>query len=396
LQDWPESCLISGWRNWISLLIVYEFMTTRRLASAFLGAGLLFSVSAFCQVTATPAPLANPPTPPGFATNAPPQAFSPSIKRGLPGYPLPFPPPSIPQHQPTAAATVPPGYPAPLATPGRPATPQPVVNPVLPKPPTQPATYIAWDAESKEYNAKPGDSSAHFTFYLTNVSKEVVMVNSVHTSCGCTVAQLPEQPWHLAAGANGPINVTVNLAGKSGTIVKSVTVDTTAGIKSLLVKVNIPTQPGQQPIANGLNVDRMRNMQTALADRQAVFKNDCATCHAKPAFNTAGAPIMGAPLYAGVCANCHDSANRAALVPDLKKLNHPTGEEHWRKWIASGKVGSMMPAFSKSEGGPLNDAQIESLVKYLNATIPSVAHPAVGATKPVAGPLGTSSKPGVQ
>ena len=267
---------------------------------------------------------------------------------------------------------------------------------MLPKPPTQPPSYIAWDAESKEYNAKPGEGSAHFTFYLTNVSKEVVMVNSVHTSCGCTVAQLPEQPWHLAPGTNGPINVTVNLAGKFGTIVKSVTVDTTAGIKSLLVKVNIPGGPTQQPVAGGMNVDRMRNMQLALGDRQAVFKNDCATCHAKPGFNSSGAPVFGAALYAGVCANCHDSPNRAALVPDLKKLNHPTNAEHWKKWIASGKVGSMMPAFSKAEGGPLNDAQIDSLAKYLSATIPSTVQPAVGATKPVAGPLGTSTKPSVQ
>ena len=368
-------------------------MITRSFAFAFVGLGVLLGASAFGQVTATPAPLATPPAAPGVKTNVT-QLFSPSMRRGLPGYPLPFPPPLLPQ--PTAAASsVPPGLPAPLAVPPRPIPPPASINSALPKPPSQPASYIAWDAESKEYSAKPGDSSAHFTFYLTNVSKEVVMVNSVHTSCGCTVAQLPEQPWHLAPGTNGPINVTVNLAGKFGTIVKSVTVDTTAGVKSLLVKVNIPGAPAQQPVAGGLNMDRMRNMQMALADRQAVFKNDCATCHAKPATTPTGTPVFGAALYSGVCANCHDSANRAALVPDLKKLNHPTNAEHWKKWIASGKAGSMMPAFAKAEGGPLNDAQIDSLVKYLSATIPSTAQPAIGATKPVAGPLGRT-KPRLQ
>src|SRR5256714_9806169 len=236
-------------------------MITRSFACAFFGIGFLVGASAFGQVTATPAPGANPPTPPGVATNGA-QLFSPSIKRGLPGYPLPFPPPSIPQHTPTAASSVPAGFPAPLAAPPRPAISpaRPAISaPIkssVPKPPTQPASYIAWDSESKEYSAKPGDSSAHFTFYLTNVSKEVVMVNSVHTSCGCTVAQLPEQPWHLAPGTNGPINVTVNLAGKSGTIVKSVTVDSTAGIKSLLVKVNIPAPTAQTPVAGGVDVDR--------------------------------------------------------------------------------------------------------------------------------------------
>ncbi len=124
-------------------------------------------------------------------------------------------------------------------------------------------------------------------------------------------------------------------------------------------------------------------MQLAMGDRQAVFKNDCATCHAKPALDAAGAPVYGAALYAGVCANCHDSPNRAALVPDLKHLNHPTGAQHWQQWIASGKVGSMMPAFSKNEGGPLADDQIASLVKYLTETIPSTP-PNAAILKPVA------------
>jgi hypothetical protein len=37
-----------------------------------------------------------------------------------------------------------------------------------------------------------------------------------------------------------PIEVSMNLAGKSGTVVKSVTVDSNTGIKNLLVKANIP------------------------------------------------------------------------------------------------------------------------------------------------------------
>jgi mono/diheme cytochrome c family protein len=39
-----------------------------------------------------------------------------------------------------------------------------------------------------------------------------------------------------------------------------------------------------------------------------------------------------------------------------------------------GKPGSLMPAFAKVEGGILSDEQIDSLVRYLSATIPP--HPA--------------------
>ena len=70
-----------------------------------------------------------------------------------------------------------------------------------------------------------------------------ILINSLHTSCGCTVAQLPTTPYTLAPGSNVTINVSMSLAGKSGRITKSVSVDSTAGLKPLLVTANIPTEP---------------------------------------------------------------------------------------------------------------------------------------------------------
>jgi mono/diheme cytochrome c family protein len=212
--------------------------------------------------------------------------------------------------------------------------------------------------------------SVPFTFWLTNVSSEVVSINAVRTSCGCTVAQLPEQPWRLSPGSNGPINVTMNLAGKFGTIEKGVTVDSTTGFKTLIVRAVIPQQPNAQPAIGGIDPERLKNMQMALADRQVVFKGDCAKCHAEPTVAK-----VGKPLYDAACGICHDSVHRAAMVPDLAKLNHPTNEDHWRRWTRSGRVGSMMPAFAKSEGGPLTDEQIESLVKFLMESITAKAAP---------------------
>jgi hypothetical protein len=39
--------------------------------------------------------------------------------------------------------------------------------------------------------------------------------------------------------------------------------------------------------------------------------------------------------------------------------------EYWRQWTREGLAGTLMPGFAKSEGGPLTDHQIESLVAYL-------------------------------
>ena len=314
-------------------------------------------------------------------------------------------PPPLPTVQ--KSVRPPPGYAARLMT-NRPpvvvTTPQPV-TPQVPGSPTSlplpsqppyiaiapsvtqlqalPDKHLAWDAESKEYSAKLGETNAHFTFSLTNISAQEILINSVRTSCGCTVAQMPAQPWHLGPGTNGPISVTVDLRNKFGSIVKSVTVDSSIGIKTLIVRVNVPS-PDPAAGAGSGDMDRLRNMQLTMADRQVVFRNDCAKCHAEPAHGK-----MGKELYQAACAICHDSPHRATMVPDLKALKHPTNADHWRTWTASGRVGTMMPAFAKAQGGPLTDEQITSLVQYLTQTIPSTPAATAAAS---ASPTGTQSE----
>ena len=249
-------------------------------------------------------------------------------------------------------------FPPPLSPPFSALTnrPAPVVGQLLP---------LVADADLKEYTAKPGEANAQLTFTLTNTSPAAVTINDVRTSCGCTVAKLPSQPWTLEPGTNGQIHVTVDLRGKHGQITKLVYVNGATGMKTLTVRVNIPDTPPLGP-PPGVMADRARNIQVATADRQAVFKNDCAKCHAEPA-----AGKNGEALYLAVCANCHDSEHRASMVPNLLALNHPTDREQWKTWVTHGKAGTLMPAFAKAEGGPLTDGQIASLVDYLAEHIPS-------------------------
>jgi len=218
---------------------------------------------------------------------------------------------------------------------------------------------LAADADVKEYTAKPGETNALFTFTLTNTSPADVTVNEVHTSCGCTVAKLPSQPWILTPGTNGQIHVTVDLRGKRGQVTKMVYVTGATGNKTLTVRVNIPEAPPGP-------MDRDKNREIATADRQAVFKNDCASCHAIP---TAGK--QGSALYTAACAICHESEHRASMVPDLRNLNHSTDRIYWKVWTSQGKANTLMPAFAKAEGGPLTDDQINSLAEYLAEHIPS-------------------------
>lgn len=263
----------------------------------------------------------------------------------------------------------------------------PAAAPAAVPAPAQDPNSLKWSSESIEYNAKHGEQSAPFTFTVTNVSNAEVSINSLRTSCGCTVAQLPTTPYKLLPGSNVPINVTMDMRGKSGSITKSVSVDTSAGFKSLLVKVNIPTEaPATTVAAGGESMNRAKNIQTALADRQAVFKGDCASCHVEK-----GKGKMGQELYAASCGICHDAEHRAAMVTDLKVPRTNRDLAFWQKWIMEGKPGTMMPAFAQAHGGPLTQEQIDSLSVYCYQNFPkspnvTAANPASAATSVLAPP----------
>jgi len=243
----------------------------------------------------------------------------------------------------------------------------------LPVPPLNHPQALSWDAQSRELQAKDGQQAVDFRFALTNVWTNAVTITGTRTSCGCTVAKLPETPWVIAPGQRGEISGTMNLAGKSGTVVKTVTVLSDVGSILLNVKVQIaPPEPGRQRDA-----DRQRNLAVAAADRQAVFRGECASCHVAP---TVGK--KGAELYATACGICHDAEHKATMVPDLRALKHPTDRAYWAHWVRNGKPGSLMPAFDLQQGGILDEAQMASLADHLA----SPAFNAAARTTPAAPP----------
>ena len=255
--------------------------------------------------------------------------------------------------------TFPPSPPAPVAV--RPLT----VPPPRPVTPPKEENAFAWDGLLKETTLKPGELAAHFSFSLTNTSSAEAAITSIVTSCGCTKARVPTLPWTFAPGATGTFDVDVDTRGKSGVVTKTVTVYTTAGYRYLTIRVAIPatTQMGL--------ADRARNLQVALADRQAVFRPDCAVCHAAPASGK-----EGDALFHAVCGVCHEATHRATMVPDLHALHKPQDRDYWNQWVRHGKDKTLMPAWSTEEGGPLGNEQIESLLTYLTGAFNTAPPPA--------------------
>lgn len=126
--------------------------------------------------------------------------------------------------------------------------PPPAPRPTIPPNADLPLSVIAWDALSKEVALKAGEMEAKYVFNLTNVSSTNVTIRNASASCGCTVAKLPASPWVLTPGTNGQLNVNLNVAGRSGTVIKTVTIHSDAGTKLLSVRAVVPTsQPAIPP-----------------------------------------------------------------------------------------------------------------------------------------------------
>lgn len=219
------------------------------------------------------------------------------------------------------------------------------------------AAGLEWDALEKSYSAKVGEEEAVLSFNATNRTDHPVEIRSTATSCHCTVAVPPRTPWIIAPGATESLAVTVDIRSRRGGLTKTIYVDTTEGEELLLVHVQVPPPPA---------IQREMNLMTAQADRQAVLRGDCASCHVTP---TVGK--HGAELFQTACAICHGSEHRATMVPDLAVAKVRRDSAYWEKWVREGAKDTLMPAFDRAHGGPLDDGQIKSLVEYLVAHLPS-------------------------
>jgi mono/diheme cytochrome c family protein len=231
---------------------------------------------------------------------------------------------------------------------------------------TSNSNLLAWDSVHKEVVCGPGERFARFTFSVTNVSPKDVIILGARTSCGCTVATLPSQPWILKPQASGQIQVSVDLTNKVGTVKKGVfVIISNAPLETLSVDATVSLLIPPPPVMS--EEDRIRNLQMAKANAQAIFKGDCATCHVAPARGK-----TGAALYSAMCGICHDAGLRqASMVPQLRNLKKPTSFDFWKNAIANGVTNSLMPGFALANGGPLNEAQIDSLADYLDKSIKS-------------------------
>jgi hypothetical protein len=102
---------------------------------------------------------------------------------------------------------------------------------------------LKWEEIAVELHPAAGDKEAVGHFKYQNTGSKPVRFKSVHTSCGCTAAQTQKD--EVPPGEKGEITATFKIGDRTGTQVKSVTVDTDDPVNAttvLTLKAVIPQE----------------------------------------------------------------------------------------------------------------------------------------------------------
>src|SRR5947207_8789914 len=102
---------------------------------------------------------------------------------------------------------------------------------------------LKWEQTTLELHPTAADKQAIGHFKYQNPGKTPVHFKSVHASCGCTTAQTQKD--EVPPGGTGEITATFNIGDRTGTQVKTVTVETDeqANAKTVLtLRTIIPQQ----------------------------------------------------------------------------------------------------------------------------------------------------------
>jgi len=188
-------------------------------------------------------------------------------------------------------------------------------------------------------------------FPFENVGDEPLHILSAEVSCGCTEATVVGSDV-VPAGRGGEIRVATDTTGKRGRFTKEIDITSDDPVQ----RVTTVILTGR--VIKDVSAHRGHDLQGV------IFGKRCGSCHGSPA-----AGLQGEDLYDAVCAFCHGDHGHGGGAMALKRLSYlrEVNAEGLAAAIGNGRPEDGMPGFHRHVGGPLDDAQIASLVETILA-----------------------------
>jgi mono/diheme cytochrome c family protein len=213
---------------------------------------------------------------------------------------------------------------------------------------TIPSPRLTVDARRFNFGSVDEGVDIEHTFKITNTGNAPLALYDAKSTCGCTVAKLTNK--NLQSGESSELTIVVDTSMKQSKVEKTV---------NLLS--NDPANPDLELIL-AMNVrDPHKGMKGDVGAK--IFHDEkCISCHVDQGFG-----LFGGDLYEADCAMCHGTEAKGAVGPGLLgPYSNEVYAKHVADVIAHGsKRHRSMPGFLSEAGGPLNQEQVDSIVKYL-------------------------------
>jgi len=220
-----------------------------------------------------------------------------------------------------------------------------------------PGPKIVFAEKVKDFGKILQGEIIQYEFNFTNEGDEVLEIENVQTSCGCTAATVGEKD-EYKPGESGIIRVTFNSNGKMGHVEKTVLVQSNDKINDqIILTMNFDI---------GLPTDEQKQHMTVMAG-QSIFEGACVDCHV-----TKGIGKIGKELYDADCGICHGEAkDHKPHGPIDKNTAVKYTDDELMHYIKNGSPDqpTMMPGFHKDAGGPLTTEEIMTLIAYVRSDL---------------------------
>jgi mono/diheme cytochrome c family protein len=207
-----------------------------------------------------------------------------------------------------------------------------------------PKIFVA-DSNADLGTVEQGDSLKH-SYIIQNVGNDILRIDSIKPSCGCTVASISTK--QVPPFQSAELKVTFNSSGRAfAEFEKSVVIISNASPTSKTLRFHgrivMPSKP-----------------HNVMMSTQNIFSGSCAVCHVDQ-----GRGQIGKPLYDADCAICHGAKKDGKPSHDLLTMTKDIDEKRLFEIILNGKQGTNMPGFDWEKGGPLTDQEIKTLCQYI-------------------------------
>ena len=227
---------------------------------------------------------------------------------------------------------------------------------------------LKWEQTAVELHPTFSDKQAVAHFKYENVGKTPIHFESVHASCGCTTAQTQKD--EVPPGEKGEITATFNIGGRTGTQVKTVTVQTddpdpANATTQLTLKAVIPQLLELQPmfVIWRTGEEAKAKFITAKANKEAkITKLDVVS--SVPDFTTKVDP-GSAPNEFRISVQPKDTSKPTYTTLTIKP-NSPTGAPTFNiaarvmpigpSWGSTPAVQAQLPATVRSGAAPATTA----------------------------------------